>query len=165
MASNKRLHEDDLRLPLQGQPERRLAKLLDIPLDELWERYDRINIFFAATNAPPKRRQLPHHSPEKAGYTKHSSLGDEFDVGLSRRYAEQLALEDRYEKMVLLGLGVARAVLADRVSRTASLFDRVKVNDRCECLVFPHPSGVSHFWNDKDKVKRAGEVLREFVLG
>jgi hypothetical protein len=32
--------------------------------------------------------------------------------------------------------------------------------ERCLCVVMPHPSGVSHVWNDPKNIERAGEVLR-----
>jgi hypothetical protein len=36
-------------------------------------------------------------------------------------------------------------------------------HEGCTLLVFPHPSGVSHFWNKPDQVKQAATQFQQHI--
>ena len=74
--------------------------------------------------------------------------------------------DSAYDWVVLLGLGVARAVGVPR----PKLLERARLESGesgesggCTALVFPHQSGVSHFWNDPARADRAARELRAFL--
>lgn len=145
--------------PLRGPSERRLAALCDMDVSAFRERWTILNLL---EEHPGRRRVLPHHSP-LAGYKRHGGQGDVFPYDLARARAISLAVHDRFKKIVLLGLSVARAYLgAHGIKCTVELFTRVRITPTCEAIVFPHPSGVSHFWNDPKCRARARKAWKEF---
>lgn len=148
--------------PLQGFPERRLAKLagLESP-KELWAVFDRIDLIGWCPG--PKSRKDYHDV--KKGYTKHNHDGHRFPLKLARLAAGRLlnfgstfgggtSLRD-YAVVVLCGRHVAAAFgLALREVPWAEEHDGIRY------LVMPHPSGVSHFWNDSVSRHRAAAAFR-----
>jgi hypothetical protein len=139
-------------LPLQGLPEKRLARLAGLEISALWATFDRTNLL---GYYPGCKSRAAKHSRELTGYSKHYSNGDIFPMEEARRSAAEIKLED-YSLVVLLGLSVARAFEI----KAPAIFKR-ETRGPCMLLVLPHPSGVSHFWNEPSNIDRAANELRE----
>jgi len=136
--------------PLAGPAEQRLARLAGLASPaELWTKFDRGNLL----SWYPGLKERSAKQDVAKGYTKHQSDGDVFPQESARRAAAAVQLE-RYKCVVLLGNNVARAF-----GVRAGLM-QAEVRDGSRLLTFPHPSGVSHFWNDPANVRRAAGVFR-----
>lgn len=140
--------------PLAGPAEQRLAKLagLNSP-SELWARFDRANLL---SWYPGLKDRKANHDVAK-GYKLHFSDGDIFPMQEACRAASSLDLST-YSTVILLGKNVARAF---RVK--VGIF-KADIRGGTRLFTFPHPSGVSHFWNDAANTKRASKVLRRELL-
>ena len=146
----------DVEAPFGGLAERRLARLAGVASPhDLWSVCDRVNLvpFF------PGHRPRLERFTRGGGYDKHQSAGHAFPLASARFFARELDLVRRYHRVVLLGLGVARALGVKR----PVLLQVVALSPTCTALVFPHPSGVSHFWNDPARVDAARDALRAFL--
>jgi hypothetical protein len=94
--------------------------------------------------------------------------GDAFDLERARAFAEGWLEEcgAEFDLVVMLGWNVARAFdVHPRVGYLRHFVMDVPAPDGfgmlpLEGVVFPHPSGVSHWWNDGDNVDRARAFLR-----
>mmetsp|Transcript_103173 Transcript_103173/g.300900 ORF Transcript_103173/g.300900 Transcript_103173/m.300900 type:complete len:243 (+) Transcript_103173:58-786(+) len=136
--------------PLAGPAEQRLAKLAGLPGPaELWAEFDRANLL---SWYPGLKERSAKHSVA-AGYGLHQSDGDVFPMADARKAAGTVDL-DRYACVLLLGSGVARAF-----GVKAGLLEAER-RGGCRLIAFPHPSGVSHFWNEPANVQRAAKVLK-----
>ncbi|CAK9059036.1 unnamed protein product [Durusdinium trenchii] len=122
--------------PLQGQPEKRLARLAGLSLDELWAFFDRVDLLGWC---PGKKDRKSYHQ-WSAGYRKHRCDGHRFPLSV----------------VVLCGRLVA-AAFALSLDRCVPWTEE---QDGVRFLVLPHPSGVSHFWNDEESWHRAAMVFR-----
>jgi hypothetical protein len=137
--------------PFQGPPEQRLAKLVGVKSpQQLWAVFDRLDLIGWCPE-PKKRKE--YHDVSK-GYTKHNRDGHTFPLRLARLAAGRLlhfgvpinsgtAMHD-YALVVLCGRQVAAAF---GLKMRASVPWAEEVNG-VRFLVMPHPSGVSHLWND-----------------
>jgi len=86
--------------------------------------------------------------------------GDLFPIEEARRAARRLAGRMRARRAtLLLGGNVARAF---GVGGTDFL-EWTEVRGARAC-VFPHPSGISHWWNDPRNVRRARRFLRRLAM-
>ena len=143
--------------PLRGVAERKLARLAGLSSPEaLWRVADRLNLVL---RFPGARTRLLRHARE-SGYVKHQSSGHAFPVREAAHFARELDVTGRYAFAVVLGLGAARALGIKR----PRLLQRAELDGgRCHALVFPHPSGASHFWNDAVRVGDAAGALRAFI--
>ena len=122
-------------------------------MQKLWQNFDRVNLL---QHFPGHKKRLPQHTKD-AGYTKHESLGDNFCLQEAKQSASLVQLS-QYKVAVLLGINVARAFCVP----SPSLFKSVE-RDGCILLVFPHPSGVSHFWNSAERIALASEELQRHM--
>lgn len=150
--------------PLQGQPEKRLTKLAGFKSPEaLWAVFDRIDLIGWCPG--PKDRK-DYHQVKKAGYTKHNCDGHRFPLHLARLAAGRLlnfggplgdgsALRD-YSVVVLCG----RLVAAAFGLRLRNALPWAEESGGVRYLVMPHPSGVSHLWNDAWNHHRAAAAFR-----
>ena len=90
------------------------------------------------------------------------SIG-EWDRDEAFRVASTLApqIVEAFDRVVLLGHRVAVAFGHDH----AEFLTIVKLCSQYAtfALIFPHPSGRSHWWNDKDNWNRSSAVLRYFA--
>jgi hypothetical protein len=81
----------------------------------------------------------------------------------AREHAERMRpwLADEFDLVLLLGRKVAAAfgLAGVPLLGEARHFDHLD----CRWVVYPHPSGVSHFWNDAANLERARRVLRDAV--
>ena len=136
--------------PLAGPAEQRLARLAGVSVPELWRRYDRANLL---SWYPGLKRRSARHSVAK-GYKLHTSDGDVFPLEKAKVAAAKLDLAN-YRSVLLLGASVARAF---GVSKPLL---QVETRGSTRMMVFPHPSGVSHFWNDKTNTKNAARALKK----
>ena len=129
--------------PLAGAAGRRLAALAGMDLPAFLDKFDRVNLL--------------DEFPGKAG------KGDRFDAKAALERADQLREELAGRKAVLLGRLVARAFrLPDD---TYDWFQVVEAPPGVELAVMPHPSGVSHWWNDEANVRRASDFMKRVKLG
>lgn len=132
----------DPKQPLAGAAGRRLAALANIDLDQFLDRFERVNLL----------------GPQlKAG------KGDAFDVRAARDKADALRLKWRGRKAVLLGRGVAAAFRL--VPDDYQWFKPLEVPPGVEVAVMPHPSGISHWWNDSANVEAAREFMLRLKVG
>lgn len=156
--------------PLQGFPERRLAKLAGLGSpEELWELFDRVDLL-GWCPGPKSRKE--HHKVlskrgAKIGYNKHRCDGHRFPLHLARLAAGRLltfggplgccdyALRD-YAVVVLCG----RLVAAAFGLKLRPSVPWAEEASGVRYLVMPHPSGVSHFWNDSMSRHRAAAAFR-----
>ena len=168
---------EDSEIALRGPPEKRLCQLSGMAPKTLWGLFDRVNLlnYFPGK----KSRAEKHASPD---YKKHQSDGDVFPLKDAQRKAREIDLKG-YETVCLLGLKVARAFeipspslfktvhlhhdaqeknkrnfVADKACSICSSFSKTTV-----VTVFPHPSGVSHFWNKEENRTKASSILKEII--
>ncbi len=122
----------DPREPLSGMSGQRLAYLCDLSFPDFLASFERVNLLDAY--------------PGKIG------KGDRWDQVQARLVAYGMTPRLRRRRTVLLGRNVARAFhLHDR-----AWFQWVdEIGDGALVAVAPHPSGISHFWNDLRSVRRA----------
>jgi len=138
-------------LPLQGGPEKRLARLAGLASpEELWTAFDRVDLIGWCPG--PKSRK-PWHLRSN-GYRKHHRDGHRFPMREARLAAGRLVrfgfLARDYDVVVLCGRLVALAFgLKSRAVPWTEELGGVRY------LVLPHPSGASHFWNDELSWHRA----------
>lgn len=123
-------------LAFEGPSGRRLAALAGVSERELRRRAKLVNL-------------LPRW-PGAAG------KGDLFPAAAAKKAAKGMRLGGR---VPLAGRGVARAFGVG-----AAPFLEWFTLGRCEAAVFPHPSGVSHWWNDPANRAEAARFLAA-VLG
>src|SRR4029434_9336717 len=74
--------------------------------------------------------------------------------------AADVLLDWRVERIVLLGKNVARCFGFGDVPFLAeiSIYGR-------RFLIFPHPSGVNRWWNERRNERRARQLLQRFLRG
>eukprot|EP00811_Abedinium_folium_P037087 NODE_9735_length_1402_cov_8.098824.p1 GENE.NODE_9735_length_1402_cov_8.098824~~NODE_9735_length_1402_cov_8.098824.p1 ORF type:complete len:397 (+),score=60.86 NODE_9735_length_1402_cov_8.098824:150-1340(+) len=143
-------------LPFQGKPERRLARLAgyDSPR-QLWAVCDRVDLIGWCPG--PKDRK-DHHAVSR-GYRKHCCDGHRFPMRDAQLAASRLmsfgGLAQSYVLVVLCGLHVAQAF--GLKVRSVPYADEVA---DVRFVVIPHPSGVSHYWNDDLSWLRAAGTFR-----
>lgn len=124
--------------PLAGSSGRRLAVLCGLDLPAFLARFERANLL--------------------AAYPGPASKGDAFPMAFARSAAGAMAerVASR-EVVVLLGLNVARAFRL----RRPEFFRQTRFSRDCGVVyVCPHPSGVSHWWNDPSNVALARRFWR-----
>eukprot|EP00933_Yihiella_yeosuensis_P082820 TRINITY_DN9680_c0_g1_i1.p1 TRINITY_DN9680_c0_g1~~TRINITY_DN9680_c0_g1_i1.p1 ORF type:complete len:340 (+),score=54.60 TRINITY_DN9680_c0_g1_i1:145-1164(+) len=144
--------------PLQGRPERRLAQLAGLAdPNELWSVFDRVDLIGWCPG--PKDRKDYHLL--STGYRKHRCDGHRFPMSAARLAASRLTrfggLAKEYAVVVLLGRIVASAFQLRHHHRGVPWTEEI---DGVRYLVLPHPSGVSHFWNDEVSWHRAAGTFR-----
>lgn len=131
--------KDDPASPLSGRSGRILAGLMDISIEEFLDTFDRANLF--------------NKWPGKNG------KGDAFDVHKAARNAHLLVNNNpifEYKAIIVLGQKTTKALgFKDDTFMQWQKFSRPWV------VVFPHPSGVSHWWNNNRNRKAAKEFLTE----
>lgn len=143
-------------LPLQGLPERRLARLAGLAsVAELWSMFDRVDLL--GWYPGPKDRK-EYHLPS-LGYQKHNWDGHRFPMREARLAAGRLMAFGRlaytYRVVVLCGRKVA-----DAFGLKLHQVPWTDLADGVRYLVLPHPSGVSHYWNDELNWHRAAGIFR-----
>lgn len=143
-------------LPLQGLPERRLARLAGLAsVAELWSLFDRVDLL--GWYPGPKDRK-EYHLPS-LGYRKHNWDGHRFPLREARLAAGRLMAFGRlartYRVVVLCGRKVAAAFGLKLLQ-----VPWTEQADGVKYVVLPHPSGVSHYWNDEINWHRAAGIFR-----
>ena len=163
-------------VPLKGPPEKRLCQLSGMAPKTLWGLFDRVNLLNYFPGKKP--RAAKHASPD---YKKHQSDGDVFPIGDAERKAQEIDLK-AYDTVCLLGLKVARAfkIPSPSLFKTVHLhhdddseksnFVSGKACSSCNSnsktttiAIFPHPSGVSHFWNKEENRIKASTFLKDII--
>lgn len=130
--------------PLSGRCGERLADLCGLSLPQFLDAFERANLI--------KR------FPGKSG------KGDHFPINEARKEVVELLIFGRLagRRVVLLGDHVATAFgfPAKQVERLRWNF----VDGSGLSIAFcPHPSGISHWWNDKANVAKARRFWRELA--
>lgn len=145
-------------MPFQGMPERRLARLAGLQSAALlWSAFDRLDLLGWCPG--PKDRKSYHMLD--AGYRKHRCDGHRFPMRHARLAAGRLVrfghLAERYAIVVLCGRLVA-ACFGLKIE--GKLVPWMEESGGIRYLVMPHPSGVSHYWNDRASWHRAAGAFR-----
>ena len=129
----------DPRKPLAGPNGRKIARLGGMSYEEL---------------VACRRKHLNTHYCAKRG------KGETFDHAKGSANAADILLDWRVERIVLLGKNVARCFGFGDVPFLAE----VRIYGR-RFLIFPHPSGVNRWWNERRNERRAREFLQRFLRG
>jgi uracil-DNA glycosylase len=123
--------------PLGGRCGRRLADLAGLS--------------FEAYLGAVERRNLLPRNPGRAG-----AKGDAFPMREARARAWAFARSHAGRRAILLGRRVAAAF-----GRPDALYlIWSSLAPFSEAMIFPHPSGVNRWWNARENVLSAREVLR-----
>lgn len=130
--------------PFSGPSGRRLCSLTGLAdYDELSRAFKLMNLLREPVKKVPGKK------------------GDLFDRKMAAARGAELyeVLPDEF-KIVCCGREVWRSMGLDP---TVPYFQwaNVKANRRAwgDLVLFPHPSGISHYWNDAGRVRRAAEFL------
>jgi uracil-DNA glycosylase len=128
--------------PLSGMAGRRLAALCCLELEELLDRFERVNLLKTF--------------PGKSG------KGDAFPLAEARTAAVGLlSAVAAHRHTILLGSNVARAF---QLHRLPLLEWRDAFRDLGSFVaVCPHPSGVNRWWNDSANFVRASRFWRDLA--
>jgi uracil-DNA glycosylase len=129
----------DARKPLAGPNGRKLARLAGMSYDEL---------------IACRRRHL------NADYRRKPGKGDAFDHAKGNVNAANILLDWRVERIVLLGKNVARCF----GFRDFPFLAEVRIYGR-RFLIFPHPSSINRWWNERRNERRARQLLQRFLRG
>jgi hypothetical protein len=125
----------DPRKPLAGPNGQKIARLAGISHDEL------IGL---------RRKHLNTHYSGKHA----------FDRAKGNANAGDVLLDWRVERIVLLGKNVARCFGL----RDVPFLAEIRIYGR-RFLIFPHPSGINRWWNERRNERRARQVLQRFLRG
>lgn len=132
----------DAIIPFSGASGRALAQRMGLPtFGALHDLYVVENVLSEWPGAGPK--------------------GDLFPMGQAREKAAFIrATWNQYDHCLLVGKQVAQAF------GFSSFIDLVwhSVDDGTLIAIVPHPSGVNHFWNDKQNAARADAFLRSAAV-
>jgi hypothetical protein len=129
----------DPRKPLAGPNGRKIARLAGMSYDEL---------------IACRRKHLNTH------YSGKRSKGDAFDHAKGNVNAANVLLDWRVERIVLLGKNVARCF----GFRDVPFLAEISIYGR-RFLIFPHPSGINRWWNERRNERRARQLLQRFLRG
>jgi hypothetical protein len=130
----------DPRKPLAGPNGRKIARLAGMSYDEL---------------IACRRRHLNTH------YSGKRSKGDvAFDHATGNVKAADVLMDWRVERIVLLGKNVARCF----GFRDLPFLAEISIYGR-RFLIFPHPSSVNRWWNERRNERRARQLLQRFLRG
>jgi len=127
--------------PLSGASGRRLASLCGLDLPDFLARFERVNLLTT--------------------YPGRLGKGDAFPMAFAREAAAAMAERVTSRRItVMLGLNVARAFGMQRLT----FFELTRL-PHGYVVVAPHPSGVSHWWNDPSNVSLARLFWRALAEG
>lgn len=135
--------------PFSGPSGLRLCQLLEVPdLDHLRKWFDLENLI------PEKLSKRP------------TGRGDVFHVKRAHQRAEEIIAASAASRVVIAcGRQVWSAFGCDL---SAEWFGRCllpnKRGELVELRLFPHPSGISHFWNEPQNVQRARDALKAIAF-
>ena len=125
--------------PLAGPNGQKIARLAGMSYDEL---------------IACRRKHLnTHHNGKR-------SKGDVFDRAKGNVNAADVLLDWRVERIVLLGKNVARCF----GFRDVPFLAEIRIYGR-RFLIFPHPSGINRWWNERRNERRARQLLQRFLRG
>jgi len=132
---------------LEGHAGARIARLIGVSTDVLYahQRFARVNLL----------TEFPGKAGEK---------GDLFDLRAARERAPAVLAKIGPDAVVVcLGLNVLKAFAAylprGACSR-ARFYDAVPGLDGRTYVLAPHPSGISHYWNEPENVSAAERFFR-----
>ena len=123
--------------PLAGPNGQKIAHLAGMSYDEL---------------IACRRRHLNTHYGAKGGKG--------FDHAKGKINAADVLMDWRVERIVLLGKNVARCF----GFRDLPFLAEIRIYGR-RFLIFPHPSGVNRWWNERRNERRARQLLQRFLQG
>jgi hypothetical protein len=129
----------DPRKPLAGPNGKKIARLAGMSYEEL---------------IACRRRHLNTHYSAKRG------KDNAFDDAKGYVNAADVLLDWRVERIVLLGKNVARCFGFHDLPFLAE----IRIYGR-RFLLFPHPSSVNRWWNERRNERRARQLLQRFLRG
>ncbi|KAJ9471879.1 hypothetical protein DIPPA_18599 [Diplonema papillatum] len=121
----------------QGETPRRLAKICGLSEEELWARFDGVNVL-----------------SEFPGRQGGRGNGDRFPPGTARDAARDIDFTDR-PIVLLLGRHVANAF-----GVKLEYLETQRLGPDSELIVIPHPSGVNHYWNEPESSALVAATVR-----
>ena len=127
----------DPRKPLAGPNGQKIARLAGMSYDEL---------------IACRRRHLNTHYGAKGGKG--------LDHAKGKINAADVLMDWRVERIVLLGKNVARCF----GFRDLPFLAEISIYGR-RFLIFPHPSGINRWWNERRNERRARQFLQRFLRG
>ena len=130
----------DARRPLAGPNGKKIARLAGMSYDELIAcRRKHLNTHYSGGSAPKATR---------------------FDHAKGNINAANVLMDWRVERIVLLGKNVARCF----GFRDLPFLAEISIYGR-RFLIFPHPSGINRWWNERRNERRARQLLHRFLRG
>ncbi len=133
------------RIALTGSVGAKLAKILGMDLPDFVRAYERRNL--------------------NTRFNGKNGKGDAFDRIEGKKRAEDI-IGEGFDRHILLGAEVARCFgFKNALVRwcEVEVARSYPTNRPVSFLIFPHPSGVSTWWNEKFNRYRAEKALREFL--
>ena len=125
--------------PLAGLNGQKIARLAGMSYDEL---------------IACRRKHLNTH------YSGKRRKGDVFDRAKGNVNAASVLMDWHVERIVLLGKNVARCF----GFRDLPFLAEISIYGR-RFLIFPHPSGINRWWNERRNERRARQLLQRFLRG
>ncbi len=126
--------------PLEGRVGKRLASCCNMTLGEFLDHFDRVNLLSVRQDTKEK--------------------GFEFDLRAAKISAEVLRQSFK-EGQIVLFLG---GRVAEAFGVHGPYFEHRVVNQiGTEAYIFPHPSGISRWWNDPANKQQAAEFMQDVV--
>lgn len=116
------------------------------------------------THLNPVRIILPYGRRNlNARWNGKKGKGDVFDRAEGRTTADQLRYAP-FTHYILLGAEVARAFGVHNNEWLSVIPEfGAPLGDGNQFLIFPHPSGINTWWNDRENTARARRALRSFL--
>ncbi len=129
-----------------GKSGPKFAELLGVQHSELWKKFDVVNLIDYWPGQPNDK----------------TKRGDAFPLAAARLVADGMRKFLHERTVVLVGKNVARAFEVHSVDFFDWFVDVAGEGDRgfFKYCIIPHPSGISHFWNDPENVERARMFMR-----
>lgn len=132
-----------------GKSGPKFAELLGVEHARLWDAFDVVNLLDYYPGVPSDK----------------TKRGDAFPMKEAKQRAEGMRTLLGGRRVVFVGRNVARAFEAHNLEFFDWFVDVAQpcfADDRgfFKYCVVPHPSGISHFWNDPSNVERARLFMR-----
>jgi hypothetical protein len=94
---------------------------------------------------------------------KSGSKGDDFDMGEARRSVDDILIGLGYRPpsyILIMGRKVEQAFRIKKLPYLERYALKTEPLNRHRVIIFPHPSGINQFWNNRENYERAERVLK-----
>ena len=129
-----------------GKSGPKFAELLGVEHSRLWDVFDVVNLIDYYPGPPDDK----------------TKRGDAFPMKEARLIANGMVKAMSRRTVVFVGKNVARAFRVASLEYFEWFVTSLAPDDQgfYKFCVVPHPSGISHFWNDPERVERARLFMR-----